>query len=324
MNTDIKRLLPLVLASGLLLAFFRLQVGGLFLTQANLIDLAEQVVVNGLLALGITFTILIGGIDLSVGSVVALSGTVTVYLLNELGGAQGSIPRLCLAAGAGLAIAAGVGLLNGACASLTRMPPFIITLATMQIARGAALRFNDAKPISVPDSEKLFQAIGNHRLWGGEGGGGVPVPVVILLAAFVVTYVLLHRTRFGQHLFAIGGNREAARYAGISLARHETCVYVLCASLAGVAGIIQASRHYSAVPSSGEGFELSAIAAAVVGGASFKGGVATISGTLLGAAIIGILDKGLNQAGVHFSLKYIVKGLVILSAVYLDVRRSRS
>jgi ribose transport system permease protein len=149
------------------------------------------------------------------------------------------------------------------------------------------------------------------------------MPVLLMVAAFALSALLLHRTRFGQHLYAIGGNREAARFTGIPLARHEVIVYVICSVQAGVAGIIHASQLYSAEPASGQGFELNAIAAVVVGGTSFTGGIGTMRGTLLGAIIIGILDKGLNQAGIHFSLQYIVKGLVILAAVYLDVRRRR-
>ncbi|MCX7827017.1 MAG: ATP-binding cassette domain-containing protein [Verrucomicrobiae bacterium] len=143
----------------------------------------------------------------------------------------------------------------------------------------------------------------------------------ILSFAGLVGAGLLHRTRFGQHLYAMGGNREAARFTGIPLARIEITVYVICSLLAGVAGMISAAQLYSAEPASGEGFELNAIAAVVVGGTSFTGGVGTMYGTLIGAVIIGILDKGLNQAGVHFSIQYIVKGLVILAAVYVDVQR---
>jgi ribose transport system permease protein len=144
-----------------------------------------------------------------------------------------------------------------------------------------------------------------------------------MLVLFVLTAILLHRTRFGQHLYAIGGNREAARFAGIPVRRIEMLVYIICSLLAGVAGMVHASQLYSAEPAAGSFFELYAIAAAVVGGTSFTGGRGTLYGTLLGAIIIGILDKGLNQAGVHFSLQYIVKGGVILGAVYLDVRRRK-
>jgi ribose transport system permease protein len=258
-----------------------------------------------------TLVILIGGIDLSVGAVVALVGTVTVWLIPQVG-VVGAVV-------AGLGVAMAFGSFNGVCAARTPMPPFIITLATMQIARGMALRFNEGRPISVPDSAGWFLALGNERLFGV-----VPIPVLVMAGAFAASWVLLHQTRFGQHLYAIGGNREAARLVGIPLARHETAVYVLCALFAGISGLIHASQLYAAEPGSGQGFELNAIAAVVVGGTSFTGGIGSIPGTLLGAVIIGILDKGLNQAGVHFSLQSIVKGTVILAAVYADVRRGRA
>jgi ribose transport system permease protein len=304
---SLRKMLPLLVSILALLGLFRIWVPQ-FLAPENLLDLAQQISVNAILAFGMTLVILIGGIDLSVGAVVALIGTVAVATLARGGLAAGLL--------AGLGVAAMFGALNGVCAARTRMPPFIITLATMLMARGVALRFNEGRPLAVPDSEKLFLALGNARLFGF-----LPVPVLLMIAAFAVTAVLLHRTRFGQHLYAIGGNREAARFTGIPLARNEVSVYVMCSLLAGLAGIIHASQLYSAEPASGQGFELNAIAAVVVGGTSFTGGIGTMRGTLVGAIIIGILDKGLNQAGVHFSLQYIIKGLVILAAVYLDVRR---
>lgn len=306
---SLRPVLPLLLAIVVLLGLFRIWVPQ-FLGVENLLDLAQQISVNAILAYGMTLVILIGGIDLSVGAVVALIGTVTVAVLARGGLAAGLL--------AGFAMAGLFGTINGVCAARTRMPPFIITLATMLVARGVALRFNEGRPLAVPDTEKLFLALGNARLFGF-----LPVPVVLMLAAFALTAVLLHRTRFGQHLYAIGGNREAARFTGIPLARNEVIVYVICSLLAGLAGIIHASQLYSAEPASGQGFELNAIAAVVVGGTSFTGGIGTMRGTLIGAIIIGILDKGLNQAGVHFSLQYIVKGLVVLAAVYLDVRRRK-
>jgi ribose transport system permease protein len=196
------------------------------------------------------------------------------------------------------------------------MPAFIITLATMLIARGCAFGHNEARPISIPEHETFFLAIGRGRLLGI-----VPVPVIIMIVIFAGAALLLHRTRFGQHLFAIGGNREAARFTGIRIARAEIAVYVLCSLMTGVAAMIHSSQLYSAEPASGQGFELSAIAAAVVGGTSFTGGVGSMYGTLIGAVIIGILDKGLNMAEVHFSYQYVVKGAVILAAVYIDARR---
>jgi ribose transport system permease protein len=305
-----RKMLPLLVAIVVLMGLFSIWAER-FLTAENLLDLAQQISINAILAFGMTLVILIGGIDLSVGAVVALVGTVAVSLLTR-GGPWVGLP-------AGLAVAAAFGAFNGVCAARTRMPPFIITLATCLVARGLALRFNEGRPVKVPDSENLFLGLGNGWLFGV-----VPVPVLLMAGAFVFTTVLLHRTRFGQHLYAIGGNREAARFTGIPIARNEVIVYVICSLLAGLAGTIHASQLYSAEPASGQGFELNAIAAVVVGGTSFTGGIGTMPGTLIGAVIIGILDKGLNQAGVHFSLQYIVKGAVILGAVYLDVRRRKN
>ncbi len=372
-----RRLLPLLAAVLLLQLLFRFGIpflwGGIprFWLYENQLDIAQQISVNAILAFGMTLTILIGGIDLSVGALVALVGTTTVYLLGTTRFAGWELPAIALVAGLGLevvlgllsggrsrsvartaagatlrvaalaaaafacgrgdlggggrfvfavwaalAVAALFGGFNGMCAARTRMPPFIITLATMWVARGAALRFNEGRPMRVPEEQELFLALGNGRL-----ADTVPIPVVVMVVLFLVAAVLLHRTRFGQHLYAIGGNREAARYTGIPLAQREVAVYVICSLLTGVAGMIHASQLYSAEPASGVGFELNAIAAAVVGGTSFTGGIGTMAGTFVGAVIIGILDKGLNQAGVHFSFQYMVKGLVILAAVYLDVRR---
>jgi len=306
-----RKFFPLLVAIALLLVVFTLCVpGGRFLTAGNLMDLAQQISVNAILAFGLTLVILIGGIDLSVGAVVALAGVVCVAMLPAFGPAGG------LAAGLGAATL--FGMANGTLAARTRMPPFIITLATMLVARGLALGFNEGRPLPIGEDQRFLLALGNARL-----GGWLPLPVVAMAVVFALTAVLLHRTRFGQHLFAIGGNREAARFTGIAIARHEVVVYSICGLCAGLAGVIHASQLYSAEPSSGQGFELNAIAAVVVGGTSFSGGIGSVPGTLLGAVIIGILDKGLNQAGVHFSLQYIGKGAVILAAVWLDVRGRR-
>jgi ribose transport system permease protein len=308
----IRFFLPLVAAIIVLLGGFALWVPqGRFLTWNNLLDLAQQISVNAILAFGMTLVILIGGIDLSVGAVVALSGVVCVSAIGVAG------PFGALLAGVGVGFL--FGMANGFFAARTPMPPFIITLATMLVARGMALGFNESRPLPITEDQTLILALGNARL-----GGWLPLPVVIMLGLFIVSALLLHRTRFGQHLFAIGGNREAAHFTGIAIAKLEIAVYALCGLCAGIAGMIHASQLYSAEPAAGVGFELNAIAAVVLGGTSFSGGVGTLPGTLLGAMIIGILDKGLNQAGVHFSLQYVVKGMVILIAVYMDVRRRKA
>ena len=313
----VKQMLPLIVAVAALLGLFRIWVPT-FLDPDNMLDLTQQISVNAILAFGMTLTILIGGIDLSVGALVALVGTTTVYTLTRGVAGQQDVWMLAGALLAGLGAAAAVGAFNGLCAAKTKMPPFIITLGMMLVARGAALRFNKGRPMHVDGCHKIFLALGNGRLFDK-----IPIPVIIMVVLFVLMAILLHRTRFGQHVYAMGGNRVAARFTGIPLVRVEIIVYMICSVLAGIAGIIHASQLYSAEPGSGMGFELTAIAAAVVGGTSFTGGKGAMAGTLLGAVIIGILDKGLNQAGVHFSLQSVVKGLVILAAVYIDVRRRK-
>jgi len=376
----LKQIAPLLAAVVTLEVLFRFGVPGLwegvpiFWTRDNQIDVLQQISINAIVGFGMTLTILIGGIDLSVGAVLALVGTLTVYVLGAAGGglnermaiagvcaagalvlfegvcqfgfpgktpphrlwaaraavllgaigaawllqrADGGVARLAVAVWAGLGVAACFGLFNGVCAAKTRMPPFIITLATMEIARGAALRFNDGQPIHIPRDHPFLQ-LGLGRLFGV-----IPIPVIVMGAIFLVAAVLLHRTRLGQHLYAMGGNREAARFTGIRLARNEIAVYTLCAVMAGVAGMIDASQNFSAVPSGGGGAELNAIAASVVGGTSFTGGIGTVGGTFLGAVIIGILNKGLNQAGIHFAFQHIVKGVVILAAVWFGVRKRK-
>ena len=314
---SLKSMLPLLIGMFVLLAVFQYKVPN-FLGAGNLIDLAQQISVNAIIAFGMTLTILIGGIDLSVGAVLALVGTTTVFLIAR-GGQHQSTPMLLGAVAAGLAVAALVGLFNGLCSARTRIPPFIVTLATMQVARGAALRYNEGQPMSVPASQSLFLQLGNGRVFGL-----IPVPVIIMLVVFILMAIVLHQTLFGRRLYAIGGNSESARLSGVPMVRSIIIVYVICALLAGLAGLINASQLYSAEPNSGQGYELNAIAAVVVGGTSFSGGIGSMHGTLLGAIIIGILDKGLNQVGVHYSLQYVIKGLVILGAVYFDMRRRKN
>jgi len=325
-----KQMVPLLLAIVALQVLFRFGVPYVwidgfhwwpgirnFWLPENQIDIVQQVSVNAILAFGMTLAILIGGIDLSVGALLALVGTTTVYLLG-IGGQTQNPLWLAVALLAGLAVAAAFGAFNGLCAAKTRMPPFIITLATMLIARGCALRYNQGRPMHIGDHETLFLGLGNGRLCGV-----VPIPVLVMLGLFLLTAVLLHRTRFGQYVYAMGGNRQAARFTGVPMVPVEILVYTICSLLTGIAGMIHTAQLYSAEPASGAGFELDAIAAAVVGGTSFTGGRGTMIGTLIGAVIIGVLNKGLNQAGVHYSYQYIVKGMVILIAVYLDVRRRR-
>lgn len=315
----LRRLLPLIVATAALLLLFGWRVPN-FLDADNLLDLAQQISVNAILAYGMTLVILIGGIDLSVGALLALAGTTTAFCMVRTANADGTITGLGwplpAAVSAGLGVGLAFGLFHGGVRAWRGLPPFIITLSTMLIARGLALRFNESKPLAIPDSQAIFLQLGNGRIaeW-------LPVPVIVMLSLYAIMAALLHFTVFGRHLYAIGDSRLAALYSGIRVGRCEVLVYALAGVLTATAGLIHTSQLYSAEPASGQGFELNAIAAAVVGGSSLSGGRGTMTGTLLGAIIIGILDKGLNQAGVHFSLQYVIKGAVILSAVLLDKRK---
>ncbi len=300
--------IPILTASAGLLVLFGIWVPN-FLALENLIDIAQQNCVYAILAFGMTLVILIGGIDLSVGALVALVGTVTTFTL--LRGWPGPLAIL-----AAFLVAATFGLFHGVAVSKGRMPAFIVTLASMMVARGLAFGFNGGRPMSLPDSHAAILALGNGRI-----GGFLPIPVVIMLVLYAIMAALLHFTIFGRHLYAIGNSRAAAEFSGVRVERREIAAYLGAALLTAFAGLLHASQLYGAEPASGQGFELNAIAAAVVGGASLKGGRGTMTGTLLGAIIIGILDKGLNQAHVHFSLQYIIKGSVILASVWLDARR---
>jgi ribose transport system permease protein len=313
MPADLRRLIPLLAAIAALLVTFRLSFVN-FLSTSNLLDLAQQISVNAILAFGMTLVILIGGIDLSVGALVALVGTTTVYAIRPDGWNAGT-PAAMLA---GVAVALVFGAFHGVAAARSPMPPFIITLGTMLVARGLALRFNEGRPTNLPSTEKFYIALSSGRL-----GDLVPVPALIMTVLYVLMATILQFTVFGRHLYAIGGNKKAALYSGIAVARHEIAVYLIASVLVAFAGFIHSSQVQGAEPASGVGFELDAIAAAVVGGASLQGGRGTMTGTLLGAVIIGILNKGLNQTQVHYSWQSMIKGLVILGAVWLDVRRKR-
>jgi len=304
----LRRLLPLIVAIVGLLALFRCLWPN-FLDAYNLLDVIQQISVNAILAFGMTMVILIGGIDLSVGALLALAGTVTTYALMPAGWHAG----LTISLLAGFGVAALFGLFHGVTAAKTGMPPFIITLGTMLVARGLALGFNEGRPMPIPRSETLLLSIGNGRI-----ADVIPVPVVIMLLTFVLCAATLHFTVFGRHLYAIGNSRLAALYSGIHVVRCEIIVYLIASLLTAVAGLIHTSQLFTAEPASGEGFELNAIAAAVVGGASLQGGRGSMTGTLLGAIIIGILAKGLNQSQVANFWQYIIKGAVILVAVGLD------
>ena len=309
-----------------LVVFFAVLTEGRFIEQRNLINILLQSAINTILAVGMTLVIVTGGIDLSVGSLLALCGLVgTDLMMNGLVlGGRTVLPKPDLAQGIALAVlvscllGALIGWWNGWLIAHWKVAPFIATLATMTIARGAAFVYSDGKPVgNLPDAF--------NRLGGGAGGEvlGVPIPVWIAIIVSCVALVLLRYTRFGRAVYAVGGNEQAARLSGVNTARVKMTVYVLSGLLAGLCGIVQAARLGAGDPKYGEMYELNAIAAVVLGGASLSGGRGGVGGTVVGAMLIGVLDNGLVMAGVSAFYQKVVKGVVILLAVLSDVWQRR-
>ena len=274
-----------------------------FLTSSNLLNVLEQTSINAVIAVGMTFVILSGGIDLSVGSLVALSGVALA------GGLRAGLP-LPVALLAGLATGAAAGLMNGLLITRGKLPPFIATLGMMSVARGLTLFVTDGRPISGFDAG--FRTLATGRVLG------IPASVLLAAALYVVAHLVLTRTRFGLYVYAIGGNEEATRLSGVGVRFHKTMVYVLAGLMSAVAAVILTARLNSAQPIAGMMYELDAIAATVIGGTSLLGGSGSIGGTLIGALIMGVLRNGLNLLGISSFLQQVVIGLVIIAAVLVD------
>jgi len=274
-----------------------------FLTVSNLLNITEQTTINAIIAVGMTFVILSAGIDLSVGSIVALAGIVLGSALQH----QVPLPvalLLCLLTGAAC------GLVNGLLITLGRLPPFIATLGMMSIARGAALLFTDGRPISGFDA--AFRAISTSRPLM------IPAPVLLMIVVYLVAHFVLTRTIFGRYVYAMGGNEEATRLSGVRVGYYKTMVYVLSGVTSAIAAVTLTARLNSAQPIAGIMYELDAIAATVIGGTSLMGGSGTLVGTLIGALIMGVLRNGLNLIGISSFLQQVVIGTVIIAAVLLD------
>ncbi|OHX11736.1 ABC transporter permease [Chromobacterium sphagni] len=276
-----------------------------FLTVNNLLNVMRQVSINALIAFGMTLVILLGGIDLSVGSILALSSVTAASLMQA-----GVDPMLSTLLG--ILAGAAMGLFNGLIISKGKVAPFIATLATMTILRGLALVFSNGSPITG------FQSDAFAMLGGGYVAGLVPVPVVWMLIMFAVFWFALKKTVFGRHLYATGGNEDAARLSGVKVDRIKLWVYTASGAMSAMAGVVLTSRLNSAQPTAGTGYELDAIAAVVLGGTSLTGGRGWIFGTLIGALLIGVLNNGLNLLGVSSFYQQVIKGAVILLAVLLD------
>ncbi|HIR28263.1 MAG TPA: ABC transporter permease [Candidatus Choladousia intestinigallinarum] len=281
-----------------------------FATKDNILSVLRQVFTNLCLAIGMTFVIIAGGIDLSGGAVVALSGIVSVALIT-----QGGIP-IPAAILAGLLLGLMIGALNGLIISTWKVPAFIVTMATMNIIRGAAQVYTGGTGIRI-QSVKAFTNLGVGRL------AGVPYQIYFSVILIVLFSVLLGKTKFGMYVYALGGNREAARLSGIPLKKIEIIVYTISGFLAAMAGIILAARMYSAQPSVGDGAEMDAIAACVLGGISMQGGVGRMSGTIIGVLVIGVINNGLNLMNVNAFWQLIAKGAIILLAIYIDTIKAR-
>jgi inositol transport system permease protein len=281
-----------------------------FLTLPNLVNLVRQISINGILAVGVTHVLLTGGVDLSLGSVVALTGVVAASFAHP-GDYPVMVPVLL-----GVLAGAACGTANGIVITAGRVAPFIVTLGMMTAARGLALVLSEGRPVSNLSRE--FTAIGSAEVLG------VPVPALVLFAVAALAWVFLSKTKYGRYLYAVGGNEEAARASGIHVGAVKVVAYTLSGALAGVAGVVLASRITTGQPNAGLGYELDAIAAVVIGGTSLAGGVGGIGGTILGALLMGVINNGLDLLNVSSYYQQIVKGLIIVGAVWLDRRQGRS
>ena len=276
-----------------------------FLTWDNLLNLLRQSSINGILAIGMTFVILIKGIDLSVGSMMALAGMVAGSLATTTNPHFVLLPIL-----AGLATGAALGLFNGVIVAGINVPPFVVTLGMLSMARGLTLIFSDGRPIA--NLSQPFRWLGGGNLFG------LPVPVLILFFVFLIGWVVLSYTTFGRYVYAVGGNEKAARTSGVSTRIVTASTYVISGLLAGLAGLVLAARTTAALPQAGIGYELDAIAAVVIGGTSLAGGRGSLVGTLFGALIIGTINNGMDLMGVSSYYQQLLKGAIIVAAVIAD------
>ncbi|MGH2613843.1 MAG: ABC transporter permease [Thermomicrobiales bacterium] len=281
-----------------------------FLTTDNALGVARAFSLTAIAAIGQTMVIITGGIDLSVGSVLALSGLSTGMLLAT---GWPLVPSVI----AGLGVGVIFGLCNGLLVTRIGLPPFIATLGMLSIGRGLVYILTKGYPVTVPRGEELLLQVGQGYV------GVVPIPVIIMLGITVVATAFLSKTTLGRYIYAVGGNEEAARLAGINVGRVKMFVYTMSGFLAAVSGIILLSRLVSAQPSAGLGFELPVIAAAIIGGTSLLGGEGTVLGAVLGAAIIGVLENGMVLLGVNTYAQQAVTGAVVLLAVGLDIWQKR-
>ncbi len=288
------------------------QLSPYFFTVENILNVTLQVSITAIIAAGMTFVILTAGIDLSVGALVAVTGVIATSMLKL------SLPLplvFAIALACGLALGAMSGTIAGLFVTRFSITPFIVTLALMTIWRGTAYLYTDGRPIwELPET---FSILGNGRIMG------IPIPTLVMVAVYAASYIVLKQTRFGRHVYAVGGNKEAALLAGINTNRVLMQVYIICGMLAALSGILLASRMSSGQPNAGLMYELDVIAAVVVGGTSLFGGRGSIIGTFFGAMLIGVLRNGLNLLNVNSYVQQVVIGVVILMAVMMDQARKK-
>jgi ribose/xylose/arabinose/galactoside ABC-type transport system permease subunit len=310
--------------AGLLALLIALNIAthGNFLAPGNVLNILRQIAVNAILATGQTFVIITAGIDLSVGSLIALTG---VLMAGTLGTTHAIVLAFLVAVIVGIGVGGAAGAVNAMPVVKFGLPPFITTLAMMLIARGLAFMYTDGRPIEI-DNE-VFNSLGTGFLFPSLGRlvhiPGIPLPVVVMLGVVAAASFVLGQTRFGRYVYAIGGNEEAARLSGINVGGVKLGVYVISGALAGLASLLLAARLSSGIPQSGQGYELQSIAAVVVGGTSLMGGRGSIGGTFVGALLIGVLYNVMNLLNVQSYAQEVVLGAVILVAVLLDELRKR-
>jgi putative xylitol transport system permease protein len=281
-----------------------------FLTLGNIADILRQTSINGILAVGMTYVVLTAGIDLSVGSTLALAGIISASLVT------GPHPHgAAIGLAAGLAVGAAIGAINGLLVARLSIPPFVATLGMLSAARGLTYIYNDGMPVTdLPDG---YLTIGTGAI------AGIPVPIIVFALVVVLFWFVLRYTTYGRYVYAVGGNAKSAKTSGISTGKILFSVYVIGGLLAGLAGIILAARTTSALPQAGVSYELDAIAAVVIGGTSLSGGTGSLGGTVVGALLIGVINNGLNLLGVSSYYQQVVKGVIIVGAVLLDASRKK-
>ncbi len=281
-----------------------------FLSLANVVNLVRQISINGILAVGVTYVLLTGGVDLSLGSVVALSGVAAALFARA-----GEYP-LIVPVATGILAGAACGAANGWIVAWGRVAPFIVTLGMMTAARGLALLASGGRPVSGLGA-------GFTHIGGGDIAG-VPEPILIFFLVALLSRVFLVNMRFGRYIYAVGGNENAALASGVPVRRVKLAAYSMCGALSGLAGVVLASRITTGQPNAGIGYELDAIAAVVIGGTSLNGGVGGIGGTILGALLMGVINNGLDLLNVSSYYQQVVKGVIIVGAVWLDRSKHRS